>query len=122
MYGRRAMKRALLTASASARWLAALRPVRRRGALARRPRPKLHRVGDNLGLVLLALVPLPAAGFDAALNVGGASLFEVLAAELRELPEHHNVMELNLLLLGAVGLFIHAVGRQAKTAHLSAAR
>src|SRR3989338_723047 len=75
---------------------------------------KLHRVGVYFGLVVLNPVLLPTAGLDATLDIRSAPLFEILRARLRLAAKHHNVVELNFLLLGAVCFFVRAVGGDCK--------
>src|SRR3990172_5929783 len=88
------------------------------------PAKHLHRVGDDLGRVaVMALLVLPLAGADAALDVDLRALLQVLAGDLRQAPEERDAVPLGRLLLLAARLVLPAIGgRDADIRHALAAR
>src|SRR5690554_6541644 len=76
----------------------------------------LHVVDHDLGgVAVLAVLALPLAGLQAALDVDLAALLQVLLGDLGQLVEHHHVVPLGAL-LALTGLLVHpgVGGRQAQ--------
>ena len=79
---------------------------------------ELHAVDDDLRHVpLVAVLVVPRAGLELALDVHGAALVEVLRAVLRGLPPHDEAVPLRLLLLLARLVGPPLVRREAHLAH-----
>src|SRR5690554_7543518 len=76
----------------------------------------LHVVDHDLGgVAVLAVLALPLAGLQVALDVDLAALLQVLLGDLGQLVEHHHVVPLGAL-LALTGLLVHpgVGGRQAQ--------
>src|SRR3989344_3311965 len=105
------------------RFIAATRLPRacRRATAARASRAKLYTICDDFGAILfLPVLAIPAARLHAAFHKDRTPLLEILRHCISLPPEDDDVVKIGLLLLLAIAVFEHAIGRDAKVANVHA--